>query len=137
MSEPRNFDHVSPFALPGFSFALRSKSPLVDNPRQSCVVGFLAAFMTDAPIASVFGSARWAMGKELQNLSTTDEGLLIGRDPTTDKLLRYDGPSHLLTGADENRQGRGHHHSQSADSRSIGDLHRSEVRKCQSRWSRP
>ncbi|MBD9490452.1 type IV secretory system conjugative DNA transfer family protein [Ensifer sp. ENS11] len=70
------------------------------------VVGFLAAFMTDAPIASVFGSARWATGKELQKLSTTDEGLLIGRDPTTDKLLRYNGPAHLLTMA-PTRTGKG------------------------------
>ncbi len=47
-------------------------------------LGFLATFMTDTPIASVFGSARWANKKELQKLSMVDEGLLIGRDPITD-----------------------------------------------------
>lgn len=67
--------------------------------------GFLSAFMKDAPISSVFGSARWATGTELQKLSV-DDGLLIGRDPTTDKLLRYGGPAHLLTMA-PTRTGKG------------------------------
>jgi len=61
------------------------------------VGGLLSAFMTDAPIASVFGSARWATGKELQKLSATEDGLLIGRDPETNALLQYDGQAHLLT----------------------------------------
>ncbi len=70
------------------------------------VGGLLSAFMSDVPISSVFGSARWATGKELQKLSVTDDGLLIGRDPETDALLRYDGPAHLLTMA-PTRTGKG------------------------------
>ncbi len=70
------------------------------------VGGFLSAFMTNAPIPAVFGSARWATTKELQTLSVTDTGLLIGRDPVTTKLLRYDGPAHLLTMA-PTRTGKG------------------------------
>lgn len=42
------------------------------------------------------GSARFADAKELANLESGD-GLLIGRNPSTGKLLRYDGPAHLLT----------------------------------------
>jgi type IV secretion system protein VirD4 len=39
-------------------------------------------------------------------LSATDSGLLIGRDPLTNKLLRYEGPAHLLTMA-PTRTGKG------------------------------
>lgn len=70
------------------------------------VGGFFSAFMADVPISSVFGSARWATGKELQKLTVTDNGLLIGRDPETDALLCYDGPAHLLTMA-PTRTGKG------------------------------
>ncbi|WP_428429472.1 type IV secretory system conjugative DNA transfer family protein [Pararhizobium sp.] len=70
------------------------------------VVGFCSVFITDVPMSAVFGSARWATGNELQKLSTTDDGLLIGRDPTTNTLLRYDGPAHLLTMA-PTRTGKG------------------------------
>jgi len=42
------------------------------------------------------GSARFADRKELANLEGKT-GLLIGRNPSTGKLLRYDGPAHLLT----------------------------------------
>ena len=42
------------------------------------------------------GSARFAGKKELRNLEQAD-GLLIGRNPDTGKLLSYDGPAHLLT----------------------------------------
>ncbi|WP_312366947.1 type IV secretory system conjugative DNA transfer family protein [Ensifer sp.] len=69
-------------------------------------LGFLAAFMTDTPLASVFGSARWANKTELRKLSSADDGLLIGRDPRTEKLLRYEGPAHLLTMA-PTRTGKG------------------------------
>jgi type IV secretion system protein VirD4 len=75
-------------------------------PLVSGSVGFLSAFMTDARISPVFGSARWATGKELQKLSTTVDGLLIGRDPITNTQLRYDGPAHLLTMA-PTRTGKG------------------------------
>lgn len=70
------------------------------------VGGFLSAFMTDAPLSPVFGTARWADNKELQKLSATDAGLMIGRDPATSQLLRYDGPAHLLTMA-PTRTGKG------------------------------
>ena len=42
------------------------------------------------------GSARFASKKELRALEQTN-GLLIGRNPETGKLLFYDGPAHLLT----------------------------------------
>jgi type IV secretion system protein VirD4 len=42
------------------------------------------------------GSARFANRKELKKLEGTD-GLLIGRNPHTGRLLRYDGPAHLIT----------------------------------------
>ena len=42
------------------------------------------------------GSARFANRKELKKLQRED-GLLIGRNPHTGRLLRYDGPAHLMT----------------------------------------
>ena len=42
------------------------------------------------------GSARFASRKELKKLQGGD-GLLIGRNPGTGQLLRYDGPAHLIT----------------------------------------
>lgn len=42
------------------------------------------------------GSARFASRKELKKLEG-ENGLLIGRNPHTGRLLRYDGPAHLLT----------------------------------------
>lgn len=52
------------------------------------------------------GSARFATDKEVSPLVRTDNGLLIGRDATTGKMLRYAGPSHLLTMA-PTRTGKG------------------------------
>ena len=47
------------------------------------------------------GSARFANRKELKKLERSkgqdDAGLLIGRNPHTGRLLRYDGPAHLIT----------------------------------------
>ncbi len=43
------------------------------------------------------GSARFATPAEIQPLRETQRGLLIGTDNRTGELLRYDGPSHLLT----------------------------------------
>ncbi|EIE51809.1 virD4 protein, putative [Citreicella sp. 357] len=47
------------------------------------------------------GSARFANRKELKKLERSkgqhDSGLLIGRNPHTGRLLRYDGPAHLIT----------------------------------------
>mgnify|MGYP001418300486 FL=1 len=42
------------------------------------------------------GSARFPSRKELKKLQGND-GLLIGRNPGTGRLLRYDGPAHLIT----------------------------------------
>ncbi len=52
------------------------------------------------------GSARFATSKEAAALTRADSGLLIGRDPKSKKLLRYDGPAHLLTMA-PTRTGKG------------------------------
>ena len=43
------------------------------------------------------GSARFATDRETRPLAQNGEGLLIGRDRKSGKLLRYAGPSHLLT----------------------------------------
>lgn len=43
------------------------------------------------------GSARFATSKEVAPLTQSGSGLLIGRDGKTGKLLRYDGPTHLMT----------------------------------------
>ncbi|WFU07505.1 type IV secretory system conjugative DNA transfer family protein (plasmid) [Rhizobium sp. CB3171] len=52
------------------------------------------------------GSARFATNKETVTLTRSESGLLIGRDGKTGKLLRYDGPAHLLTMA-PTRTGKG------------------------------
>lgn len=43
------------------------------------------------------GSARFATNQEIAPLVQSQTGLLIGRDKGSGKLLRYDGPAHLLT----------------------------------------
>ncbi len=52
------------------------------------------------------GSARFATNKEVAPFTQGGAGLLVGRDPKTGKLLRYDGPAHLLTMA-PTRTGKG------------------------------
>lgn len=52
------------------------------------------------------GSARFATKKEMAPLTRSDTGLLIGRDPKSKNLIRYDGPAHLLTMA-PTRTGKG------------------------------
>src|SRR5690606_34447431 len=52
------------------------------------------------------GSARFATDKEVTPLTRSQAGLLVGRDGKTGKLLRYDGPAHLLTMA-PTRTGKG------------------------------
>jgi type IV secretion system protein VirD4 len=52
------------------------------------------------------GSARFATAKEAKSLAGSSSGLLIGRDNTSGKLLRYNGPAHLLTMA-PTRTGKG------------------------------
>lgn len=58
------------------------------------------------PDGETHGSARFATDKETAALTRADSGLLIGRDPKSAKLLRYDGPAHLLTMA-PTRTGKG------------------------------
>ena len=43
------------------------------------------------------GSARFATDRETRTFAQNGDGLLIGRDRKSGKLLRYAGPSHLLT----------------------------------------
>lgn len=52
------------------------------------------------------GSARFATNKEMAPLTSANGGLLIGRNRKSGKLLRYDGPAHLLTMA-PTRTGKG------------------------------
>jgi type IV secretion system protein VirD4 len=52
------------------------------------------------------GSARFAIDKEVAPLTRPGSGLLIGRDPKSKALMRYDGPAHLLTMA-PTRTGKG------------------------------
>jgi type IV secretion system protein VirD4 len=56
--------------------------------------------------ADTHGSARFATDREARPLTRSQAGLLIGRDPKTKRLLRYDGPAHLLTMA-PTRTGKG------------------------------
>jgi type IV secretion system protein VirD4 len=70
--------------------------------------------MATAPLIEHFGdregdthgSARFANDKEVLPLTQGKAGLLVGRDPKSGKLLRYDGPAHLLTMA-PTRTGKG------------------------------
>ncbi|TCL63189.1 type IV secretory system conjugative DNA transfer family protein [Rhizobium sp. BK251] len=52
------------------------------------------------------GSARFAGRREVAALATSTSGLLIGRAQNSGRLLRYDGPAHLLTMA-PTRSGKG------------------------------
>jgi type IV secretion system protein VirD4 len=93
----------------GFTFGLAGKaaeSVAGYLPILCGIIGFLAAFVTPIPLPSVFGSARWANSRDRQPLAQAKDGLLIGRDPETGNLLRYDGPAHLLTMA-PTRTGKG------------------------------
>jgi type IV secretion system protein VirD4 len=47
--------------------------------------------------ADTHGSARFATDREAAPLTRSQAGRLIGRDPKSKRLLRYDGPAHLLT----------------------------------------
>ncbi|WP_112313478.1 type IV secretory system conjugative DNA transfer family protein [Pseudogemmobacter bohemicus] len=52
------------------------------------------------------GSARFATNKEASALTIQSDGLIVGRHPKSGKLVRYDGPAHLLTMA-PTRSGKG------------------------------
>lgn len=57
-------------------------------------------------VGDTHGSARFASSKETSSLTRPGGGLLLGRDTKKGKLLRYDGPAHLLTMA-PTRSGKG------------------------------
>jgi type IV secretion system protein VirD4 len=87
---------------------------LILNLALAVLLGWLAFRILSRPLLEHFGeqegdthgSARFATDKEIAPLIRADTGLLIGRDAKTDKLLRYDGPAHLLTMA-PTRTGKG------------------------------
>lgn len=58
-----------------------------------------------APAGEVFGSARWAKNREVRKLLGGKTGIIVGRGDDG-RLLRYDGPGHLLTIA-PTRSGKG------------------------------
>lgn len=70
--------------------------------------------MLSAPLITHFGmasddthgSARLASKREIKPLTRSPDGLLIGRAPGSGRLLRYDGPAHLITMA-PTRSGKG------------------------------
>ncbi|MGB3556144.1 MAG: type IV secretory system conjugative DNA transfer family protein [Jannaschia sp.] len=74
-----------PFMLAGAVFAIQ------DWLDRSGAATFFGDFGQDS-----HGSARFAGKRELKALEAAD-GLLIGRNPKTGRLLFYDGPAHLLT----------------------------------------
>ena len=75
----------APFMVVGAVFAFRHWLETSDAET------FFGGFGRDS-----HGSARFAGKNELRKLEAAD-GLLIGRNPKTGRLLRYDGPAHLLT----------------------------------------
>lgn len=81
----------------------------------SFILFFVLVRMLSIPLLNHFGdtgpsdthgSARFASPAETAFLTRANEGLLIGRDAKSGQLLRYDGPSHLLTMA-PTRTGKG------------------------------
>jgi type IV secretion system protein VirD4 len=93
---------------------LRGWWPLVFFIPAMLVVALVLLRILTAPLLLHFGgdgddthgSARIATKEEIAPLLSANAGLLIGRDGTSRKLLRYDGPSHLLTMA-PTRSGKG------------------------------
>lgn len=59
-----------------------------------------------APSSDVHGSARFASEREVASDLAGDAGLIVGREANGRRLLRYDGPAHLLTVA-PTRSGKG------------------------------
>lgn len=57
-------------------------------------------------IANTHGSARFATQGEMDTVTKIQDGLLVGREGPGGKLMRYDGPAHLLTMA-PTRSGKG------------------------------
>lgn len=75
-------------------------------PLIAAAIGLLIPFLARARASWIHGTAEWATPKDLNRLTRNDDGLLIGRDLYSGKLLRHDGPGHLLTMA-PTRTGKG------------------------------
>ncbi|NEI67402.1 type IV secretory system conjugative DNA transfer family protein [Rhizobium leguminosarum] len=99
-----------PFAIPETWFVSRWIANIV----VAIIILIFAFRLLTNPVIEHFGNldgdthgtARFATKKEVAPLTRTGSGLLIGRDRKTGKLLRYDGPAHLLTMA-PTRTGKG------------------------------
>ncbi|MCZ8178066.1 MAG: type IV secretory system conjugative DNA transfer family protein [Rhizobium sp.] len=76
------------------------------QPFVMAAIGLLFPFLARARASWIHGTAAWATPRELIRLTKTDDGLLIGRDLHSGRLLRHDGPGHLLTMA-PTRTGKG------------------------------
>lgn len=75
----------------------------------SLFLGFLAAgiFASKATPKNTHGTARWANSREIVKAKVAEKsGVIIGINPYTKKLLRHDGPEHLLLMA-PTRSGKG------------------------------
>lgn len=102
------------FALQEMGFAPGSVPDIVLNVGLLLVlVAITFRFVTNPLIlhfgdmeGETHGSARFATDRDVAPPARSDGGLLIGRDPKSKKLLRYDGPAHLLTMA-PTRTGKG------------------------------
>ncbi len=99
-----------PFAIPEAWFVSRWIANIV----VAIVILIFAFRLLTNPMIEHFGdldgdthgTARFATNKEVAPLTRNSSGLLIGRDRKNGKLLRYDGPAHLLTMA-PTRTGKG------------------------------
>lgn len=102
------------FALQQMGFGVGSVPFLALDLVTLLVLGWIVFRVITNPLIIHFGnmaddthgSARFATDKEVAPLTRSDTGLLIGRDPKSRNLMRYDGPAHLLTMA-PTRTGKG------------------------------
>lgn len=75
----------------------------------SLILGFLASaiFASKSTPKSTHGTARWANKQEIVKAKVTEKaGVILGINPYTKKLLRHNGPEHLLLMA-PTRSGKG------------------------------
>ncbi|KQT65873.1 conjugal transfer protein TraG [Aureimonas sp. Leaf460] len=103
------------FALKDHGYAQDSWPAFVLIGVMFALIGFVTYRCITDPIIHHFGTnedgdthgtARFATTREIAPLTRSTSGLLIGREGRTGKLLRYDGPAHLLTMA-PTRTGKG------------------------------
>ncbi|WP_017996417.1 type IV secretory system conjugative DNA transfer family protein [Rhizobium leguminosarum] len=88
--------HIGDWVVMAFAVALLIR--LLSTP--------LITHFGTASDADTHGTARFAGTREIAPLTKAEGGLLIGRAPGSARLLRYDGPAHLLTMA-PTRSGKG------------------------------